>query len=293
MSPTADLSAFTTLRPRLFALAYRMLGTRADADDVVQDAWLRWSATERSSIVSPEAYLVTVATRLALDRLRESSRERDDYVGWWLPQPLLDVDRDDDTPERQAETASELSFALVWMLQRLGPEERAAFLLKQVLDYDYADVARILEKSEAACRQLVHRSSERLRLDKARFAVPAPGHRDVVAGFIAAAVQGDRAGMKALMAQDVALVADGGGKVNSFVRMLRGAGRVAGVYWSLEHQNPGRVAYRAALVNGAPGIVRYVDGAIESVQSFIVVNGRITHALIVRNPDKLREAPPL
>ena len=290
-APNQHLSVFTALRARLFALAYRMLGTRADADDLVQDAWLRWQAIDIGPIVSPEAFLVTVATRLSLDRLRELAREREQYVGWWLPEPLVEVDHA--TPELAVERASEVSFALVWMLQRLAVEERAAFLLREVFDYDYADIAAVLEKSAAACRQLVHRASERVKLEQARFGAPADQQQVLVAHFIAAAASGDQAGMKALMAQDVRLFADGGGKVNSFLRMLRGAGRVAGVYWSLEHQNPGRVMYVPAQVNGAPGVVRYVDGVIESVQSFLVEDGRIADTFIVRNPDKLRQVPPL
>jgi len=282
------------MRPRLFSLAYRMLGTRADADDVVQDAWLRWQGSDTQAIRSPEAFLVTVATRLSLDRLRQRSVERASYVGWWLPEPLVEVDdhMDEHSPERAAETASEVSYALVWMLQRLAPEERAAFLLREVLDYDYPEIAAVLEKSAAACRQMVHRAGERVRLEQARFNMPAAGQRDLIADFLSAAVRGDRIAMKSLMAEDVRLFADGGGKVNSFLHMLRGAGRIAGVYWSLEHQHPGRVAYRAALVNGEPGILRYVDGVIESIQCFIVEDGRIAEVLIVRNPDKLRGAPP-
>lgn len=280
---------FTALRPRLFAIAYRMLGTRADAEDVVQDTWLRWSGADRTAIATPEAWLVTVATRLAIDRLRSRKLEREAYIGWWLPEPLVELD--ERTPESAAELASEVSVAFLWVLERLAPEERAAFLLRQVFEQDYAEIAEMLGKSEAACRQLVHRAQTRVQQAQPRFTVPQAAHRELLGRFMQAAQSADRAAMKALMADDVQLVSDGGGKVRSFMRVLEGAGRVAGVYWSLEHAFPGRVAYRQALVNGEPGLLRYVDGRIESAQSFIVDAGRIVAAFVIRNPDKLAGAP--
>ena len=287
--PNDILDSFAALRPRLFAIAYRMLGTRADAEDVVQDAWLRWNGSERGAVATPEAWLVTVTTRLAIDRLRSRKLEREAYIGWWLPEPLVELD--ERTPESAAELASEVSVAFLWVLERLAPEERAAFLLRQVFDQDYAEIAAMLGKSEAACRQLVHRAQTRLKQEQPRFAVPQPAHRALLARFIQAAQSGDRTAMKALMADDVQLVSDGGGKVKSFMRVLEGAGRVAGVYWSVEHVYPGRVAYRHARVNGEPGLLRYVDGRIESAQSFIVDAGRIVAAFVIRNPDKLAGVP--
>jgi RNA polymerase sigma-70 factor (ECF subfamily) len=290
--PTTDeLHAFAALRPRLFSIAYRMLGTRADAEDVVQDAWLRWHGTEQAGVQSPEAWLVTVTTRLALDRLRTRKAERETYTGWWLPEPLVELD--EHTPESAAELASDVSVAFMWVLERLAPEERAAFLMRQVFDQDYADIAAMLNKSEASCRQLVHRAQARVQQERPRFDVPKDTHRDLLAKFMQAAGNGDRAAMKAMMSDDVQLVADGGGKVNSFQHILHGAGRVAGVYWALENQNPSQVAYRAALVNGEPGLLRYVGGKIESAQSFIIDGGRIVAVFIIRNPDKLTTVPQL
>ncbi|MEW6370159.1 MAG: RNA polymerase sigma factor SigJ [Pseudomonadota bacterium] len=282
------VDSFAAVRPRLFAIAYRMLGTRADAEDVVQDAWLRWNGSEHVEVATPEAWLVTVTTRLAIDRLRSRKLEREAYVGWWLPEPIIE---DEHTPETAAELASDVSVAFLWVLERLGPEERAAFLLRQVFDQDYAEIAAMLGKSAAACRQLVHRAQARVKQEQPRFTVPRDAHRELLARFMQAASAGDRTAMKALMADDVQLVSDGGGKAKSFMRVLEGAGRVAGVYWSLEHAYPGRVAYRLALVNGEPGLLRYVDGRIESAQSFIVDAGRIVAAFVIRNPDKLAGAP--
>jgi RNA polymerase sigma-70 factor (ECF subfamily) len=289
-SPTAG---FESVRPRLFAIAYRMLGTRADADDVVQDAWLRWHGSAQASgqnrVQSPEAWLVTVTTRLAIDRLRSRKSEREAYIGWWLPEPLVELD--ERTPESVAELSSDVSVAFMWVLERLAPEERAAFLLRQVFDEDYADIAAMLGKTEAACRQLVHRAQARVRARQPRFDVPLEAHRALLARFMQAAASGDRAAMKGLMADEVSLVSDGGGKASSFLRVLHGAGRVAGVYWSLEHAFPQRVAYRQALVNGEPGLLRYVDGRLESAHAFIVDGGRIVAAFVIRNPDKLAGVP--
>ncbi|HEX8406439.1 MAG TPA: RNA polymerase sigma-70 factor [Duganella sp.] len=287
----SDLTAFTAIRPRLFAIAYRMLGVRADAEDVVQDAWLRWHGSDQLAVRSADAWLVTLATRLAIDRLRARQAESESYVGWWLPEPVIDID--DRTPESSAEMASEVSMAFLWVLERLSPEERAAFLMRQVFDHDYADIADILGKSEAACRQMVHRAQERVRQQTPRFDVPRDTHKALLGRFMAAAQAGDRTAMKTMMADDVQLVSDGGGKIKSFLRILRGAGRVAGVFWSLEHQYPQRVAYREARINGQPGLLRYVEGKLESAQSFVIEDGRIAAVLVVRNPDKLAGAPQL
>jgi RNA polymerase sigma-70 factor (ECF subfamily) len=287
--PSSETETFAVLRPRLFSIAYRMLGTRADSDDIVQDAWLRWNGADQAGLQSAEAWLVTVTTRLAIDRLRTRKAEREAYTGWWLPEPLVEFD--ERTPESAAELSSDVSVAFMWVLERLTPDERAAFLLRQVFDHDYADIAAMLDKTEAACRQLVHRAQGRVQQERPRFEVPKDTHRDLLAKFMQAAGTGDRTAMKALMSDQVQLVSDGGGKVKSFHHILNGAGRVAGVYWSLEHQFPNKVAYRAALINGEPGLLRYVDGKIESAQSFIVDDGRIVAVFVMRNPDKLTAIP--
>jgi RNA polymerase sigma-70 factor, ECF subfamily len=288
--PSQDqLQTFAALRPRLFSIAYRMLGIRADAEDVVQDAWLRWQGSEHEGLQSAEAWLVTITTRLSIDRLRTRKAEREAYIGWWLPEPLVELD--ERTPETAAELASDVSVAFMWVLERLTPDERAAFLMRQVFDHDYADIAGILGKSEVACRQLVSRAQARVQEERPRFEVPKDTHKTLLAKFMQAASAGDRAAMKAMMASEVQLVADGGGKVNSFLHILQGAGRVAGVYWSLENQNPAQVAYRPAVINGEPGLLRYVGGVIESAQSFIIDEGRIVAVFIMRNPDKLTGVP--
>jgi RNA polymerase sigma-70 factor (ECF subfamily) len=288
-APTQPEQLFNTLRPRLFSIAYRMLGIRADAEDVVQDAWLRWHDKPRDEIRSLEAWLVTVTTRLAIDRLRTTKVDREAYVGWWLPEPLVELD--EKTPESMLELANDVSVAFMWILERLSTEERAAFLMRQVFDSDYAEIADVINKSEPACRQLVHRALARVQQERPRFNVPKDKHRDLLGKFIQAANQGSLADMRALMSDDVQLVADGGGKVSSFMHVLKGAGRVAGVFWSLEHKHPQQVVYKAAIVNGEPGLLRYVQGALESVQSFIMDNERIVAVFIMRNPEKLASIP--
>lgn len=285
MARQDGLQRFTALRPRLFSIAYRMLGIRADAEDVVQDAWLRWSAPGRGQLQSEEAWLVSVVTRLSIDRLRAAKVQREHYIGEWLPEPLVGVD--ERTPEDAAELASELSVALMWVLERLAPEERAAFLLRQAFDQDYGELAAVLGKSEAACRQLVHRASERVRRDRPRFQVRKDVHRSLLERFLLAASRGDGAALKGMLAEDVAIVADGGGKVPSFMKIVRGAQRIANLYKAVYLRNAPRLAYRMALVNGEPGLLRYIDGRLESAQAFVTDGERILAIYAMRNPDKL------
>ncbi len=289
-SPPTD--AFVALRPRLFAIAYRMLGTRADAEDVLQDAWLRWDQADRAALQSAEAWLVTVVTRLSIDRLRAAKVEREAYVGWWLPEPLVRLD-DQHTPERAVELAGELSIALLRVLERLGPEERAAFLLRQVFDHDYDEIATLLDKSETACRQMVHRATTRVQQERPRFEVPQEAHRRLIETFVQAARHGERQDMRALLADDVQLMSDGGGKVPSFAKVLHGADRIVNLYWANFRRVGEQTVYRLALLNGEPGLLRYIDGQLESAHAFTIADERIVAIYAVRNPDKFTGIPPL
>lgn len=284
--PHDTTDTFTALRPRLFSIAYRMLGTRADAEDVLQDAWLRWHRSDVGSVQSPEAWLVTIVTRLALDRLREAKAEREHYVGFWLPEPLVE-EIDERSPEALLERASDLSMAVMWVLERLAPEERAAYLLREVFDQDYADVAELLGKNEAAVRQMVSRASKRVQDERPRFDVTPAAHRQLLEKFAQAAHSGEREAMKALLADGVELVGDGGGKVPSFGEVLQGADRIANLYWVFGRRPQQQVSYRLVQINGEPGLLRYLDGQLESAQSFVIEGGRITAIYAVRNPDKL------
>lgn len=278
-----ESNVFDALRKRLFAIAYRMLGVRADAEDVVQDAWIRWQGADTAGLRSAEAWLVTVVTRLSIDRLRAAIAEREAYEGLWLPEPLVAID--EETPEAQAERASDLSLAYMWLLQRLGPEERAAFLLRQVFDYDYNEVAEQLGKSEAACRQMVSRAGERVQQGQSRFDIPADTHRQLLQRFVEASASGDKAAVRALLAEDLELVGDGGGKVKSFGIVITDPDKIAALYAGMHKL--GAIEYRAAMVNGEPGLLRFVDGKLESAQGFATDGKRITGIYVVRNPDKL------
>ena len=236
MSPTshtappadAGLQDFERHRPRLFGLAYRMLGQRAEAEDLVQDVWLRWQDSERTSIAQPEAWLVTTATRLAIDRLRRLRVEREHYAGFWLPEPLVQPWTEAaPSAEELLEQAHDVSTALLFVLEQLTPEERAAFLLREVFDADYAEVAQALGRSEAACRQLVHRARAHVKAGRPRFEAPAQAHAELLRRFAQAARGGDLAQIQALFAPDAALISDGGGKVASFGHVLETGRRLA------------------------------------------------------------------
>lgn len=288
----SDADAFAAARPRLFAIAYRMLGTRADAEDVVQDAWLRWhQQAAPEALQSAEAWLVTVTTRLAIDRLRAAKTEREAYTGWWLPEPLVQLDHR--TPEALVEQAGELSLALLWVLERLAPEERAAYLLREVFDHDYADIAAALDKTEAACRQMVHRAATRVQQERPRFEVTPDAHRRVIEQFVAAAKSGERDAIKALLADEVQLIGDGGGKVPALSGRFFDADRIANLYWALSRRTELRVDHRIVLLNGEPGLLRYVDGQLESAQALVTDGMRIVAIYAVRNPDKLMGLPAL
>src|SRR5690606_6233918 len=285
MTAMSEQETFEALRPRLFGLGYRMLGVRADAEDVVQEARLRWRAAQTSTLPRAKACLVTVTTRLALDRLRAARAEREAYVGAWLPEPLVALD--ERTPEAEVEQADDLSFAFLLMLERLAPEERAAFLLRQVFDYDYPEIAAILGKSEAALRQAVHRARERVRADRPRFRVPAETHLRLLEKFVRAARSGDRAAIRALLDENAQAIGDGGGKVPSVWGGMHGAERVTNLYWAQALRYGPRLDYRIATINGEPGLLRYVDRKLESAQAVVTDGERIVAFYVVRNPDKL------
>ena len=287
MNPTESI--FDQLRPRLFGIAYRMLGVAADAEDVVQDAWLRWRETEVSELRSAEAWLVTIVTRLAIDRLRSVKTERESYIGTWLAEPL--VADSPMPPDLALEMADDMSMALLAVLERLTAEERAAFLLREVFDTDYADVAATLGKNEAACRQLVHRAKTRVRETRPRFAVPRSEHLRLIEQFAAAARRGDIHEISALFTDDAVLISDGGGKVSSFLKGIRGARRLAQLYFAVARRSligsSGPIRLEIVDVNGTPGILRFIGGKLESVQTFDIEDGRISAVYAQRNPDKL------
>jgi len=282
MNRSADL--LQSNRPRLFAIAYRMLGSRAEAEDMLQEVFLRWYESAHQDIQSPIAFLVTITTRLCLDRLRVLKQERGQYVGPWLPEPI--VEDEVPSPEMQLEFAENVSIAFLTVLERLGAEERAAFLLHDVFDYDYPEVARMLGKSEPACRQMIHRARIRVRESRTRYEVTEESRVRVLTKFLAAVGSGDRHAVMALLAEDVEYMADGGGKVVAALRVLRGVERLGWFFHCVTRRFTG-VAYRLTRVNGEIGAVASVDGQVFSVLAFVVDGERVCRIYNVRNPDKL------
>ena len=278
------VQVFESHRTRLFGLAYRMLGSRTDAEDLVQDAYLRWHQSATEDIHSPVAFLVTMTTRLCLDRLRELKHERVQYVGPWLPEPM--VDDFAPSPEMERELADEVSVAFLAVLERLGPEERAAFLLHEVFDYDYPEVAQMIGKSEPACRQMIHRARPRVRESRPRFAVTAESRERLIGKFLAAVGTGDRKAVMALLAEDVEYMADGGGKVVAALKILRGPERIGWLYHCIARRFHG-LNYRLIRVNGELGAVCTMDGDLFSILSFVTDGAHISRIYVIRNPDKL------
>lgn len=275
---------FETHRSRLFGVAYRMLGSRADAEDVLQDAYLRWHQSATDDIQSPAAWLVTITTRLSLDRLRVVKQEREKYVGPWLPEPI--VTDHISSPEMQRELADKVSVAFLAVLERLGPEERAAFLLHEVFDYDYAEVAHILGKAEPACRQMIHRARARVRESRPRFSVAPQSRERLLEKFINAASSGDRQAVMALLAEDAQYVSDGGGKVIAALKVLRGAERIGRLYYCIARRYAG-MTYRLIRVNGELGSVNVFEGCVHSILSFETDGDHIVGIYSMRNPEKL------
>jgi RNA polymerase sigma-70 factor (ECF subfamily) len=277
-------AVFEHLRQRLFAVAYRMTGTRADADDVVQEAYIRWHQADVGAVRSPEAWLVRVTTRLSIDRLRRVSLEREKYTGPWLPEPLFG----DPSPEERLELNSDLSMAFMVLLERLAPVERAAFLLHDVFECDYPEIARALRKSEAACRQIVHRARERVRGDRRRFRPSEEEYRGLIEKFTEAARAGDEEALLSLFAEDATLTSDGGGVVPAARKVVRGRRRIARLFLVLARTLRGRMAQTILTINGEPGLVTFLDGAPLTATSFETDGRRILALYNVLNPEKLK-----
>ena len=288
MMPDPDTDFFEALRPRLFGIAYRMLGTVADAEELVQEAFLRWRQAGDAPR-SDEAWLVSVTTRLSVDRLRRAATERAAYQGQWLPEPVPLA-----PPDRGAELADDLSLAFLLLLERLAPEERAAFLLREVFDVGYAEIARTLGKSEAACRQIVHRARARVRRARRR-CTAAPGVRERVARrFIEALRAEDRDGVLALLADDALLIADGGGRMPA-AGVQRGASRVAQLLVGfermgrvqLERRGAPRVEYEVAWLNGEPAVLSLLAGRLLFATVLQLEGEHIAGVYRVMDPAKL------
>jgi RNA polymerase sigma-70 factor (ECF subfamily) len=263
-----------------------MLSSRADAEDMVQEAYLRWHQANADEIRSPEAWLVTVVTRLCIDRLRRGAAERETYQGIWLPEPLFG--ESSPAPYEQVELASNLSMAFMILLERLAPAERAAFLLRDVFDCPYSEIARIIGKSETACRQIVSRARDRVRRDQPRFEASEEDRVRLMKKFAVAIDADDEKTLLALFAEDATLTSDGGGKVPAARNVVRGAERLTRLFLGVARKLQGKVTRSILPINGEPGLVTFVDGRPVSALSF-VTDGAHIHALYnVLNPDKLK-----
>jgi len=283
------------LRPAAFAIAYRMLGSVAEAEDVVQEALLRLhTALERGDrIESPRAYVATVATRLSIDVLRSARVRRETYVGEWLPEPLVtDASAD---PARQAEMSDSLSLAFLVLLESLSPEQRAAFLLHDVFGYGYGEVAEIVGKSEDNARQLAARARRHLDERRPRFEASREERDELARRFFAATREGDVDGLKELLAEDVVLHGDGGGKVPALARAVHGAQRVAQTLgaWSKQAARIPDISFRLVEVNGQPGAIAMdADGNIINVMALDIADGRVQAIRSMVNPEKLAHLGP-
>jgi RNA polymerase sigma-70 factor (ECF subfamily) len=281
----SDTDLFQRHRNRLFGLAYRMLGTPADAEDVLHDAWLRLQAQDIAALDDPEAWLVTVTTRLALDRLRRAKAERERYAGPWLPEPLAP---DHERPDAVLERDESLTLSFLLLLERLGPEERAAFLLHDVFDYGHADAAAILGIGEDACRQRVHRAKARLREGRPRFQVDASAQRRLLQRFVEAMRAPGMETVQALFAEDAVHISDGGGLARATLHPLHGAERLARLYLQLARHGEGRdLRFELATLNGAPALLLREGEALTTAMWIECDDHRITAILALRNPEKL------
>jgi RNA polymerase sigma-70 factor (ECF subfamily) len=287
-----SIDLFQCHRNHLLGIAYRMLGEMAAAEDVVQEAWLRWSRTNAADVRDARAWLSAVAVRLALDMLRAARRRRESYVGPWLPEPLLPDDMRAfavETPADHAELASDLSLALLHVLERLSPEERAAFILHDAFDCDYREIAAVLEKSEEACRKLVSRARERVRKGRTRHEASAEEHRALMSRFIEAVLASDRKAMLAVFADDVVFFSDGGGRVPAALKPVYGADKVARLIEGLVRKGlpPGIPELRPTEINGRFGLAILVGGETHSLVATDAKDDRITAIYVIRNPEKL------
>ena len=285
-------AAFEAERERLFAIAYRMLGSASDAADVVQEAYLRWQQAKDDDVDSPRAYLATIVTRLAIDHLKSARVQREQYVGPWLPEPLVeDTAR---SPADQLMLAESLSMAFLLVLDQLGPVERAVYILRELFDYGYDDVARIVGKTPEHCRQLLHRARTRVVGSRDRVApTPQAEQERLMQQFLATLATGDVERLAAMLADDVVAWSDGGGKTTAARKPIRGPMRVARFFTSLWRKGAGHFSVHLVRVNGTPGLVVYLGARPYTVVAFDIAGGRVAAVRTVVNPEKLRHLPSL
>ncbi|MFF2361616.1 RNA polymerase sigma-70 factor [Streptomyces sp. NPDC058122] len=283
---------FEEHRPVLMGVAYRMLARVADAEDVVQDAWLRWSAEDRSDVREPRGYLVRVTTRLAIDRLRQVQSRREAYVGPWLPEPYI-TDFGDTAPDsaERAVLADSVSLAVLVVLESLSPLERAVFVLREAFGYPYADIAAVLDRGEPAVRQLAGRARKHVEERRPRYEVDPAERRDLTERFLAAAAEGDLEGLMSLLAPEARLIGDSGGLAQAPLRVLDGAEKVGRFVVGVTKKGASGLSLRFLEVNGGLAVLALSGGKPDSIIQLDVADGRVQCVYIVRNPEKLVSIP--
>jgi RNA polymerase sigma-70 factor (ECF subfamily) len=271
----------------LFSLAYRMLGSVADAEDMVQESFIRWQTASDEEIRAPKAYLSTIVTNLCINHLGSARRKREEYIGPWLPEPLITDENQD--PMHNIQMADSLSMAFMILLEALAPLERAVFLLREVFDYEYEEIARMVGKTEANCRQMVSRARTHIRERRPRFDVSNEMQSRLTGQFMQACASGDLQGLMSLLAEDVTLLSDGGGQVTAARKPIQGADHVARFLTGLVKKVAANLTVRPTSVNGQPGFITYLDGRLQNVVSLDIADNHIRSVFIVVNPDKLRK----
>ncbi|MET9889685.1 RNA polymerase sigma-70 factor [Streptomyces sp. NPDC006465] len=288
MATDTATDVFEEHRPVLMGVAYRMLGRVADAEDIVQEAWLRWSADDRSDVREPRGYLVRVTTRLAIDRLRHAQSRHEAYVGPWLPEPYV-TDFGDSVPDsaERAVLADSVSLAVLVVLESLSPLERAVFVLREAFGYPYADIAAVLDRGEPAVRQLAGRARKHVEERRPRYEVDPAERRDLTERFLAAAGEGDLEGLMSLLAPDARLIGDSGGLAQAPLRVLDSADKVGRFVIGVTRKGVPGLSLRFLEVNGGFAVLALSEGKPDSVIQLDVADGRIQCVYIVRNPEKL------
>ena len=283
-------SLFEKERRRLFSIAYRMLGSVHEAEDLLQDAWLRWNGVDVAQVENPTAYLVSLVTRLSIDALRSAHERRLSYVGPWLPEPLVGAADDiSSNPERLKELTDDLSIAFLLMLERLNPVERAVFLLHECFDFSYREIGEIVDKSEENCRQIERRARQHLGRERSHVVIDPEEHDRLARKFYDAIALGSLQGLLEILAEDAVMYTDGGGRVGASLKPITGGAKIARTIIALLPSLPPDFSSRFANVNGTTGIVTYSGTRIFSIFSLLVVDGRIEAIYMVGNPEKLPE----
>jgi RNA polymerase sigma-70 factor, ECF subfamily len=280
------LATFDQYRSLLFSIAYRMLGSVADAEDMLQETFIRWQQAANNNIDSPRAFLVTIVSRLCINHLQSARVQREEYVGQWLPEPIVTDPGSD--PLAIIKVDESLSMAFLVLLERLTPVERAVFLLREVFEYEYSEIAAVLGQSEVNCRQILRRARQHVSAMRPRFKVSSKKQNDLLQRFLEAMGTGDMKGLVALLSSDVVLHSDGGGKAIAVPNLIHGADNVArGILGGFRKLLPKTLVRRLARINGEPGVVSYLDGKPYSVFTLDAVDGRVRAIYILTNPEKL------